>query len=361
VKLLNLVVAAVAAALLASCASPFYVHDPKFGLVSNDQLPGLIKSLRCELVTYYQTTYKRQRHYASDKLPYFDLDNNLWGAFNLDLKVVDALGVLGTNSVYSNKLSAPDATHSKTLTVGPTAGLNDTYELSWSFSIKQNADLTGRKAVPVRASPDENFECYSAVPDDLEGLSYGKYTDSGIELFKRIYVNGFQPLAGWLLDNSDVMASSYSFLNEKADNEKAYPSQMIYTFTVSASGGVDAKFTLISSRWNPLQPDASASISQTSMLTLYINGQRAIVYNNAKSGNVLIVGKKPDATNVVIVGQKTDIGVVERKSPGGGAGGGASLDGQKPAREPNYSPGVAPGRGKDYGTPIYPYGIVPPQ
>jgi hypothetical protein len=79
----------------------------------------------------------------------------------------------------------------------------------------------------VRVAPDDNFECYSQVPEDLEALSYGGFTDKGIELFKRVYVNGVEPLAGWLLDNSDVMASSYYFPNEKRDNEKAYPSQIL--------------------------------------------------------------------------------------------------------------------------------------
>lgn len=356
-RIFKAMVAPLAALQVASCASPYYVHDPKFGLVSNDQLPGLIKSLRCELVTYYQTTYKRMRNYSKDKLTYFDLDDNLWGAFNLDLKVVDALGILGQGSVYSEKLSVPDAAHSRTVSIGPTAGVNDTYELSWSFSIKQNADLTGRKISRARTPVDENFECYSEVPDDLEGLAGGKYTGSGIELFKRVYVSGAGPLAGWLLTNSDIMASSYYFPNEKKDNEKAYPSQMIYTFTVSASGGIDAKFTLISPKLSPLQPDVSGSVSQTSQLTLFINGQRAIVYNNARSGNVLIVSRKPDPTNVVIVGQKTDIGVINHGAKGGGAGVNVLPEG----RQPNYTPGAKGGRSRDYGTPIYPYGVLPPQ
>ena len=328
------------------------------------------RPLRCEMVTYYQTTYKRQRRYAIDGLPYFNLDDNQWGAFNLDLKVVDALGVLGTNSVYANKLSAPDAAHSKTLTIGPTAGVNDTYELSWSFSIKQNADLTGRGIAKVRATADDYFECYSHVPEDLEGLSYGKFTAKGIELFKRVYVNGVEPFAGWLLDNSDIMASSFYFPNAKRDNEKAYPAQMIYTFTVNASGGVDAKFTLVSPRWNPLQPDASASISQTSTLTLYINGVNAITYNNAKIGNMAIAPKTPDATKVFIVGQQADIGVVNHtpKPPAGerphnDEHGGTPLTSPNPTEHPPvYSPPNAPsGRFRDYGTPITPFGIAPPQ
>src|SRR5258708_7652116 len=203
------------ASLLCSCTSFYNVHDPKFGVVNNVELPKLIKSLRCELVTFYQTTYKRKAHYNTDKLPYFDLDNNLWGAFNLDLKVLDTLGIPGPSSVFTEKLATPDVNHSKTFAIGPSGSISDTYELNWSFTIKQNADLTGRKtrhsstAINIGDPATETFECYKQVPDDLERLAAGEYTSSGIELFKRIYVNGFTPLAAWLLDNGNIMASSY--------------------------------------------------------------------------------------------------------------------------------------------------------
>ena len=123
------------------------------------------------------------------------------------------------------------------------------------------------------------------------------------------------------------------------------------------SGGVDAKFSLISSRWNPLTPDVSGSVAQTNVLTLYISGQHAITFNNAKSGSVLIVSKTPDPTSVVIVGQKQDVGVVVHGQGAPPAAGEAP----ETAHKPNYTTrGGGTGRGKDYGTPIFPYGIVPP-
>jgi hypothetical protein len=50
----------VSAALLSSCASLQYIHDPQFGFLNSDQAPDLLKSVRCELITFYAANAARK-------------------------------------------------------------------------------------------------------------------------------------------------------------------------------------------------------------------------------------------------------------------------------------------------------------
>ncbi|MEI9805762.1 MAG: hypothetical protein WDN48_16885 [Pseudolabrys sp.] len=49
----------IASLLLGACASPYYVHDPLSGYIGRDQVPPLLKSVRCELVTFYEANRQR--------------------------------------------------------------------------------------------------------------------------------------------------------------------------------------------------------------------------------------------------------------------------------------------------------------
>lgn len=302
--------------LLTSCVDFYNIGDPKFGPMRDTEVAHLVKTIRCELVTYYQTTYQRKRLFGRDHVPYFDLDDNLWGAFYLDLKVVNTIGAPGTNSVFANK--AGPATLQTTWQFGPSFGVTDTYELNWAFAIRQNADFGERVTFePASYSGDQalsnldTFQCYKAVPDDLEGLSTGRYPE--LELFDRIKVNGGLPLAAWLLQNSVVMASGYFFPNDKANVETSFPGQMTYSLTVAPGVGIDARYSLVTSVWNPATTDLSLSSAQTSLLVIYINGVKSPTFNAAKVGAVAIVPPPVKPTKVIILRQEPGPGLEKKE------------------------------------------------
>jgi hypothetical protein len=80
--------------------------------------------------------------------------------------------------------------------------------------------------------------------------------------------------------------------------------QLGFTFTVQYTGGVDAKFSLVSSRFNPLIADVSGGVQQTGTLTIFLNGYQAQSTVGAKGGIVAIQAKVPGPTEVIIVGDK---------------------------------------------------------
>ena len=54
--------------MLAGCVSPNLIHDPQTGIISRDQIPGFLKSVRCELATFYEANWYNisifQKHIA---------------------------------------------------------------------------------------------------------------------------------------------------------------------------------------------------------------------------------------------------------------------------------------------------------
>ena len=185
--------------------------------------------------------------------------------------------------------------------------------MNYNFAIQQDG-----KPSTLAAENDlgKSFHCYSVAADsrDYDDLALGRYPEK--EQFRRITVNGDLPLAAWLQVNTTVMGVSRNILTDAAApkgqtpvpvdsiywNEAVDGGQMSYIFTVQYSGGIDAKFSLTSNAWNPLAVDASASMVQTGVLSLYVNGFMAATALGAKSGVVLIPGKgTPAAPQKVFV------------------------------------------------------------
>jgi hypothetical protein len=318
------IASAVLALLLSSCASFNYIHDPQAGTVSREALPEFFKSLRCELITYYQATYRRRDLYkraratnpedAAANYSYFDLDDGLYGLFYLDLKVVDTLG-LATGTAIDNK-KALSSTASQTWHFGPSVGVTDTYELNWSFAIKQDAGfetLDGDlRPLPGNAPYPRTLQCYSSIPQEetLDGLAAGNHSE--LEQFKRIYVNGSKPLAYWLLQNGELMAAAATtsrkdITRPKLTENAIFTGQMVYSFIVQVSGGLDVKFSLLTNVWNPLAGDVSGGVAQTNTLFFYINGSKSAVASNAKGGNALIYPSPVRAMPVVIQEQPIQV------------------------------------------------------
>jgi hypothetical protein len=332
-------VAATAAIVLSSCSTLENIHDPQFGLLSADQVPELIKSVRCELITFYAANAARkrkldeirsvivQRHNQNNNIPllidykevlahsYFNLDTDLYGAFVLEAKVQDTEALLGTSSTFSNVIHSKTG-NSKTLTLGPSLNAQGTYDMNYNYAIQQDdtlsdvvAQITEDELIAYDGDfgpADSSSQCYRAVVrGHYDELAEGKY--SRLERFHRISVDGGLPLAAWLEQNTTIMGVARNILKDdtpqdqhgkpriavpvaqKYLNEAIDPGQMSYIFTVQYTAGIDAKFSLVASPWNPLTTDSSLSFVQTGVLTIYINSYMAGAALGAKGGTFAIV------------------------------------------------------------------------
>jgi hypothetical protein len=334
------------ALVLAGCADLSVIHDPQTGLISSDQVDAFLKSVRCELRTFYAANNQNEKSYAAainryDKLiaaakryqkekngiganaalskaamvraeaierfPYYLLENDLFGGVYLDLKVIDTFGFPtagASSSTFDNK-SVINATHSFTWLIGPTLYNQNTYEEIDNYIIEQTDSLV--------AGPDP-FSCYSQLPKDLAGLAYGEYPEW--TKFKRIRVNFQKPLAGWLMDRSAQLWHTFKAASEEAENDRIIPVQSTYNFTVQITSGVDGKYSLLTPAWNPAQVDFGASNAQSSLVTIAINGDDASLAAGAKVGTAV-----NDATNhakppYVPVGNLRELQVSPPVAPG---------------------------------------------
>jgi hypothetical protein len=328
---------------LSGCASFEVIHDPRFGAVSKEHLPKLIKSVQCELATFYTANGVLRDALRSERiklayqgattiplqdvlaLRHFDLDDEAYGAFSLDIKVQDSFALPGTSSSFVNVLS-PTTGHTKNLAIGPSIQAQGTYDNVLWFSVPQNATVALKpliseeqaKSVLYRQGPtslEEEHLCYRAtVPGHYPELAEGQYP--GLELFDRIQVNGVQPLAAWLEENGNTMGISRNVLTDahaNAEKRKPIPvpdpfvhqaidgGQLSYIFTVQYTGSLDVKFSLISSRWNPATADISGGVQQTGVLSIYVNGYQAAAAIGAKSALTAINAKPTQPTKVIIV------------------------------------------------------------
>jgi hypothetical protein len=310
------------------------IQDPQFGLLDGRRvLPGLLKSIRCELITFYAANRARkdsldwirnrlyQHHVPTVALDevlkhgYYDLDTEAYGAFVLESKVVDSFGLPGANTSFANQLHAFPG-HSQVFTVAPTLSSQGSYDMTYSFAIQQDEDFSAARHITeeqVTAQGDENADemnnallCYHAVVSGhLDDLAAGKYPT--LQRFARLRVDGDLPLAAWLQYNTTIMGVSRNILADVSApagrkpvpvaaeyiNEGVDGGQMNYIFTVQYTAGVDAKFSLLSTRWNTLAADLMGSVVQTGALSVYVNGYMAATAINARGGLVFIPSKVP--------------------------------------------------------------------
>jgi hypothetical protein len=330
---------------LAGCASFQVVSDPRVGALSRDHLPPLIKSIRCELATFYTADLQHKRALSRRRielarshqqyipldellaLNHFDLDIEAFSSFSLDIKLQSTFGIPGAGTSGNLVLDAR-AAHTRNLALGPSVQVQATYDNAAQFAIPQNASiLTPSPLTPEQAqtglvvplSPEErDFKCFSrSVVYDFDGLAAGRYPN--LELFGRIRVDAGPPLAAWLQEASRTMGISRNImLDAHADAEHRPPvpaqdqyveqaidiGQLAYTFTVQYTGGLDAEFSLVSSRFSPLSADLSAGVQQTGTLNLYLNGYQTITAINAKGGLIGIYPSPKQPQEVIVVGEK---------------------------------------------------------
>jgi hypothetical protein len=256
--------------VLCSCTSLNFIHDPQTGIIGRDQVQGIVKSTKCELITYFEANRHRRNHY-------FDLSEQLFGNIVLDLNVVDTAGFPPGGTSIDNV--HPFNADTVTWHFGPTLQSQNTYDMTLSYIVPQNAKLS---SIP---DGDAGITCYSAGIRDFEGLARGDYPK--LERFTRVKVNGVKPLAAWLLE---VSSDLWPNMEAAKLGETAYPVQMSYAFTVQITGGLEVKYSLVNPVWNPLAPDVAASSQQTSKLTFALNGADASLASGASTGTAVIGG-----------------------------------------------------------------------
>jgi hypothetical protein len=315
------------ASLLAGCADPHYIHDPQTSLYfTKAQLPGVLKSLRCELATYiaannqhhilneYVFNLRNEHVAANSDWPFFPLDPGLYGGLSLDLKIQDTLGTQSAGTTFSWKRTASDNIHSHAWSLGPSLGEQNTYDMSLSFLLHQ--DIYGldesEKEKPaedlLNTDPNAPYLCFKSIPirspipvanlslknaeyavQDLDAIAADS---AGVPQFQRIRVDGNLPLAAWLLQVGTTVTSTSLVQTEGQRNEWMLPGQQVYTFTMQTSAGFDVKNTLTTSLWTAVGGELLGSMQHTGTLTIYLNGADAAAAAGTKSGSTARTDKK---------------------------------------------------------------------
>jgi hypothetical protein len=253
-------------AVLCSCTSLNIIHDPETGIIGREQVVGIVRSTKCELITFFEANQHRSKNY-------FDLSQSLFGNVIFDLNVIDTAGFPQGGTSLDN-LHTINPNSSFTWHFGPTLNGQNTYDMTLGFIVPQNATLSSKA---------NEFTCYSSPSNDYEGLAEGRYPK--IEQFTRVRVNGVKPLASWLLE---VASSMWPEMEAAKLGETAYPVQMAYNFTVQITGGLEVKYSLINPVWSALAPDAAVSSEQTGKLTFTLNGADASLAGGASLGTAVI-------------------------------------------------------------------------
>jgi hypothetical protein len=285
-------VAAIAGAIfLGSCASPYFVHDPRTLVVDRDEVPRLLKSLRCELITFVAANNQRNMMFqaeaklhgirsAIEKYSYYEIDWKQFGVLDLSLQVQDNLGL--QSGTQFDWIRTQSTGHSHAWNIGPTATDQSTYVATWYFAVPQDA-ITLPPAREINAD-EQPFSCYRAIPkrdpapfgsvytqDDIDALAHDKFPDDA--LFRRVRVNNTQPLAAWLEDVGTSISDATlhgTTLQQKRD--QIVPAQMQYQFQVVVTGGLDVKYNLASPLWPMVAVEVSGNMQKTNTITIILNG-----------------------------------------------------------------------------------------
>lgn len=296
-------------ALLGGCASLNLIHDPQTGIITRDEVPRFLKSVRCELSTFYQANLARRTFFEqkngeaqgalqqaarsgngalraqADALRleavqdgvHFPIAPELFGGVYIDLKVVDTVGIGAGDGNFVNK-RVIDPTHSETYSVAPVLNTQNTYEMIYSFLVDQGAGIS-------RTASNDPFKCYDASL--ISGVSPVTLSEDGVPgaaQYTRILVNGRRPLAAWLLDNAQQTWINFHAKKEEDEAERLIPVQMNYSFTVQVTGGLNVRYSLTTPIWPTAQIGGGASAVQSSQMSIYLNGEDANLASAAKLG-----------------------------------------------------------------------------
>ena len=285
-------VAALAGAiLLGSCASPYFVHDPRTVVVDREEVPRLLKSLRCELITFIAANNQRNMMFQAEaklngirsaiaKYSYYEIDWKQFGALAMTLQVQDNIGL--QSGTQFDWIRSGGAGHSHAWNIGPTASDQSTYTATWYFVVPQDA-ITLPPAREIRPN-EEPFSCYKAIPkrdpapfgsvytqDDIEALARGADPDDA--LFTRVRVNNSLPLAAWLQEvGASISDATLHGTHPQQRRDQVVPGQMQYQFQVVVTGGLDVKYNLASPLWPMVAAEVSGGMQKTNTIIITLNG-----------------------------------------------------------------------------------------
>jgi hypothetical protein len=291
-----------ASAYLSSCASPYFVHDPRTLVVDREEVPKLLKSLRCELATFLAANNQRNILFAAEaktnglesaaeKYQYYEIDPKRFGTVTLSLQIQDFAGLQSGTQIDS--LATHDAgVHTHFLDIGPTASDQSTYIATWNFAVPQDA-ITLYAARSDSAAP---YSCYADIPKrdpvpfgsvyaeaDLEALAKNDVPQDA--LFKRVWVNNTIPLAAWLEDVGDSLTqSTLNWHDVRQKPDRIIPAQMTYTFVVQISGGLDVKYGLTAPKWPLLAAEVAGTMQKTNTIAMTLNGIESYDWYLAQDG-----------------------------------------------------------------------------
>lgn len=313
-------------AVLTGCASLELVHDPQTGLINRAEVPRFLKSVRCELSTFYQANLARRDMFeqrAADALrlrtqgdrtknaallaqadalrdegvrigAHYPIAPELFGGVYMNLKVIDTLGLGAGDTNVVNK-QVRDATHSETYGIAPLLNSQNTYEMTYSFLIDQGAGIS-------KTPFDDPFKCYnpSLLNPSVNSVMLAENAVPEAAQYTRILVNASRPLAAWLLDNAEQTWVNFHAKHEEDEAERLIPIQMNYAFTVQIAAGLNVRYALTSPIWTPAQIGGGASSVQSSQMSIYINGEDASLAGGAKLGQAVNkLGHRPGTRRFV--------------------------------------------------------------
>lgn len=299
---------------LASCASPYFVHDPQTLMVNREEVPRLLKSLRCELATYIAANNQRNMMFvaeakvdgiqsASEKYQYFEIDPKLFGVVNLMLQIQDigglgsAIGGLSSGTNYEWLQSSG----ARTLSVGlaPTLLDQSTYTATLNFIVPQDAIAL------YPGSPENQFACYSEIPKRVPPPFNSVYTEEDLDalardefpqyaLFKRVLVNNTTPLAAWLEDvGGSVSKATLGWQNPQEKSSEMIPGQMSFSFAVQVIGGLNVTYTLTSPVWPVAATQLGGAVQKTNTIQIFLNGIEASSWFTGAEGLAKNTAAKP--------------------------------------------------------------------
>lgn len=308
--------------LLSACASPYFVHDPRTIVVDREEVPRLLKSLRCEMVTFIAANNQRNMMFqaeaklhgiqsAIEKYSYYEIDWAQFGALELSLEVEDTAGL--QSGTQFDWLRSEGNGHSHAWDLGPTASDQSSYQATWYFAVPQDA-ITVWPA-PAAGSQEHPFSCYSTIPkripppfgsiyteDDLDALARNDFPDYA--LFKRVWVNNTTPLAAWLEEvGTSISDATLHGTHPQQKRDQIVPAQMQYTFEVQVTGGLDVKYILASPLWPTAGAEVSGTLQKTNTIVITLNGlDSQTAYQSQFSGGGVKNTAAPKALPIINVG-----------------------------------------------------------
>jgi hypothetical protein len=278
---------------------------------------SIVKSIRCEVTTYFVTNRYRQAAFtafylrdfqrAFDDYAFLNLDNNEYGAIDANLKTIDTAGVtVGLD--WKTHVTKSGESHDWHF--GPALTGSKTYILDNLYGVAQDA-LLGPNVAPTSYNPggpplaqpnkfyqdadsgDIDFFCYKkqsgdvAPPVGLETLEeLSAHALPQYENFDRIFIDGLTPLAKWLEAKGADMSRNY--LAKGAYMESIMPGQISYSFALDIKPSLDGKFTLVATVLSPYTLDVSGSREDTDTFTVYLNTETGKFASGGKTGGTMI-------------------------------------------------------------------------